>query len=99
MNPTTGSENSSGSKYVPPKPYSTLTADEKIQRIYEQVKYLQQTVNRQGSLIQRTRQLIATHSHNPMTGDVVQLVKEYDDSIGGLNGLCADSSSSEQAYF
>ena len=85
-------------KYVAPKNWEELTADEKIERMREIIKQQSTTIGQLQVSLHNARKNLKQHAH---VNDKVMIVKEaqeYDDVSTGL-GLVGTASLSSSNYF
>jgi len=84
-----------GGTYVAPKDWDALTADEKIERLREQVKNLSNQLGQAQTSIHGLRQKLKRHEHKD--GKVVEVkeITDFDDSYG-MSGV---ASLSNPKYF
>ena len=94
MNQTTCASND---KYVPPKDWTELSADEKIERMRDVVKNLSSSISQGQVSMYNLRRKLKNHEHTD-AGKVIEEkeITEYDDESGGL---CGTASLSASNYF
>ena len=90
LNTIGGATSTSGnvSQYVPPKMWKDLSADEKIERMRETIKYLEQMLVSERGRVNNIEAEFKNHDH--LNGKVVKDIKTYHDSLGGIGKLSAN---------
>lgn len=84
--------------YVPPKDWEKITSDEKIERLREVIKGLQQQVSQSQVAVHTLRQKLVKHEHKDGKVYEMKEIQAYDDSMGlGLVGTATGLSNSK--YF
>ena len=74
------------SQYIPPKNWDELTADEKIERMREQIKYLSNSLGQAQATLHNLRGKLKRHSHHEGKVFEMKEVQDYDEG-NGLIGL------------
>ena len=66
-------------QYIPPKNWKDLTVEEKVERVREQIKYLQNNISRCSGLINDLGNDFKNHGH--LEGKVVKDIKTHNEGL------------------
>lgn len=93
------SASSGETSWVPPTPWKDLTVDQKLERMREQVQFLQREKNDIANKYYALRKEFAGHIHLERDGRPAKYISEYTESYlsGGL--ASADSVGGMSSYF
>ena len=93
------SPSGSVSQYVPPKMWKDLTADEKIERMREQIKHLSYLVGNANGGVNDLKNDFQNHAH--LDGKVVKDIKTYNAGLlGGVAKLAnPEAEKNGEVYF
>lgn len=84
--------------YVPPKDWDDITSDEKIERLRDVIKGLQQQVGQSQVNVHNLRQKLMKHEHKDGKVYEMKEIQAYDDSMGlGMVGTATALSNAK--YF
>ena len=78
-------------QYIPPKKWDEITTDEKIERLREIIKQLQNQLSRAQADIHYVRENFKKHSHTEK--EIVVPFNEYNNTLNGI-GLMGQSTES-----